>query len=129
MTETYADKAERVTAELRTAVGAAHAAMKDMRSLLKEIRETRAKWEDKIEHQIKETFGELLSDHLTAYGDQLNTASTEATKKMYVRFDKIMAILMGEEKGEEETMDDLARKVKAAMDAGPPPPAPLRKKS
>jgi hypothetical protein len=115
MSERNEDKAERVTAEMRVAIRDAHAAMKDMRSLLKELRETRAKWEGKVEGLIEAAVGTMLLTHMQSVSAAVANTGEMINKKMNDRFDRIMAILMGEERGENETMDDLARQVRAAM--------------
>jgi hypothetical protein len=133
MAETYADKAERVTAEMRVVIRDAHAAMKDMRSLLKELREAREKWEGKVEGVVEATIAGMLVAHTESLSSAVATTGKEINAKMHARFDRIMAILMGEERGENETMDDLARQVRAAMTdykRGPvsgAAPKPLRK--
>lgn len=111
----YADKAAAATEELRKAVRQAHEAQSDLRNTLREIINAHERFKKDFEREMTEALQEGVRDNVAGMGKAFEEAQKKAVEKIYARFDGIMAILMGEEKGKDENLDSLARKVRAAM--------------
>jgi DNA anti-recombination protein RmuC len=91
----------------------AHEAIKDLKQLHREVQETIKSWKDTAEAifnvQVR-TEGEKLAQ-------AVKIAIEDATNRVYKRFDKIAAILMGQDKGGTgPDLETLARRVRASMD-------------
>lgn len=83
---------------LRDVLREAHAAIKDMRHLLRQADAARAVIETMVAKQIEEGIKTEVDKGLDEYRDSLNKAIDNATEAVYRRFDTIADMLLGETK-------------------------------
>lgn len=114
--EDYILKCERATEELRKATREAHEAIQG-------LREAKAAADEALNTRVEEvlaTFSSVTTKAAKAEAEQLGDlfrrVTEESSERVFARFDNIMAILMGEEHGEDHNMDALARRVRASME-------------
>lgn len=99
------------TERLRETVREAHGVLRDLRKMKREM--------DAYYGKAEASVDEILRGHVEAGIKQLTADVEKVTKNtsasIYKRFDKIMAVLMGDAQGEDENLDGLAHQVRAVM--------------
>ncbi len=91
--------------DLREVIRQAHEATRDLRLVVKEARELKGKLPDAAEKLISESVGEGLKQFNESLAEGINVA----TKAVFRRFDKIQAILMGDD--QEEGLEDQVKRL------------------
>src|SRR6187549_4250039 len=116
-----ADKAEAAASQLRQATREAHELLRDMRETLKALRQAGAEMtallaeaaEDQVDLKLKPVIDAKAADLTNAFRSITETAQAHTIEK----FEEITAILLGQNHpNHDETLVDLARRVRAAME-------------
>lgn len=83
-----------VAEDIREATRDAHAALKDLRALLREAESLRKRVFDGIERAVEDEIGAKIREGLAEYGDTLTKAIDEGTEKALKRFDTLSNLLL-----------------------------------
>lgn len=95
-------QAREVTLELRDAIQEAHGLLKDLKQSKRDIdRFVSPGIDDRLEAEVKKQLG-----HLT---EATNKAIVDSTQAVFKRFDKLSALLMGEENDGKPTIEELVK--------------------
>lgn len=85
-------------------------ATREARECLKDFKQMQRDWAQLREEtagEINRLIGEEVRKGLERYQEALNQAIKLATDKVFARFDKITAMILGEDKKHQETIPDL----------------------
>lgn len=98
------DQAVKILDDLRQATREARECLKDFKQMQRDYQQLIDNWADRVNRQIADD----VSKGLEAYKSALDTAMKEATDRVFARFDKLSAIIMGEnQKGIMPTIPEL----------------------
>lgn len=85
--------------DLREATRDAHAAMKDLRDLMRDFEhvhaEKKAEMENLVAQAMDKEISVIVKEGLSAYQETMSTAMEEAKQSVFARFDAIYDLLMG----------------------------------
>jgi hypothetical protein len=99
------DKKEETLTQLKEAIREARECLKDFKSMRKEWDELSKHWDVKVEKQIKTA----VHDGLNMYHATVFKASREAEARVFKKFDKLEALLLGEKDDRNDSIEDLIR--------------------
>lgn len=91
------DELPQQLAELRELIRQAHEASQDLRQAVRDARELRDELPGRVKDVVAHTIGNEVNEGLQTYRDALAEAIASSTEKVYERFDKMAAILLGED--------------------------------
>ncbi len=97
---------EQTLAELKEAIREARECLKDFNEMRKEYNKIAKNWRDKVDHQIALEVRAGL-DH---YEETLSKAMKEASSRIFAKFDRLAAMIMGEDKKHLESIPELLRR-------------------
>jgi len=105
----YLDQVREAEQKLRDATREAHEALKDLRTEHKEIKVTLTDWKKELDDE----FGEYLRKELNMMGDQFERASRASEAKVFKKWDEIIAVMMGEDGTDRDSIPDLLRRMRS----------------
>ncbi len=119
---TTTDRAIEVTELLRAAITEAHGLLKDIRTERREfdaaariVQTLLDRIGERAEEQVTAAIGKEIKTGLASYEGCIRQAIDVATERVNQRFDTLAAIMMGEERSDQESLADAIRTWRARL--------------